>query len=143
MCNCNSDGTPIIFDQGPLFLSNGSVTMGMAEYPKRRVLFKGPVAEVSLVGQVTKIKYGRHKDGDIIWVHALDAQASPEMFVSPPAEESVEDLPKTPEDIRKVLVPPMPDIFTEEDVPQGEVEVEGRPKKQTVARKKKAANAEA
>jgi hypothetical protein len=106
----------------------------MSDYPKRRVLFKGPLAEVSLVGSVTKIKYGRHKDGDILWVHTLDAQAEPERFVAPPQEETVEDLPKAPEDVRRMLVPPVPDSFVEEEVPQGLVEVEGRPTKRVVAK---------
>lgn len=106
----------------------------MSDYPKRRVLFKGPIAEVSLVGSVTKIKYGRHKDGDIIWVHTLDAQAEPERFVAPPQEETVEDLPKAPEDVRRMLIPPVPDSFVEQEVPQGVIEVEGRPTRQTVAK---------
>lgn len=141
MCNCGIEAGPLDFNLGTINLSTGSIQM--SDYPKRRVVFKGPLAEVSLVGEVTKIKYGRHKDGDILWVHTLDAQASPESFAAPPAEETVEDLPVTPEDVRRVLVPPVPDAFVEEDVEQVTgVEVEGRPKKQTVARKKKASYAD-
>jgi hypothetical protein len=82
------------------------MALAASDYPKVRIVVEGPGAPFTLVGPVTKTKYGRHKAGDVVWVYAVDAEANPEMFVpAGPEIDSVETkLPMSPEEVR----PPAP-----------------------------------
>lgn len=82
------------------------------EYAKVRVRYEwGGLAKQTVVGLATRTSYGRHKRGDVFWVHRDDVAAAPNWF-TPLGDELgasvVETLPKTPGTLRIAAVPDPP-----------------------------------
>lgn len=91
--------------QGPIYLNPGGLNImsEQADYPKVQVQIHGATAAVQIVGPATRFKYGRHKAGDIIWIHKADAAADPERFVPvTSAKESLTGVPQSPDEVRAV-----------------------------------------
>lgn len=74
---------------------------GSGDYGKVRARYNGAMGNHRVIGLATKTRYGRHKRGDVFWVHRDDVSAHPEMFTVMGDELSVSALlPKTPDDLR-------------------------------------------
>lgn len=84
------------------------IAMGeqLQDFPKVRIILHGAVADYMVVGRATRIKYGYHKAGDVLWVHPNDQAADPEVMVLAGEENAqAPNVPIFPGDVRPPETP--------------------------------------